>query len=121
MNTEQNLIKPLIEFSCSADHIALIKIIIKSFSPLLENEISWRAKLFTSLRIWNKFTPIFFDLSYPFQIVTAHVSGMFEMLDDQVNEGKNAHRANPVDETNGEAKTDQSHSEQDKAQGKHSW
>ena len=46
---------------------------------------------------------------------------MFKMLDDLVNEGKNAHRANPVDETNGEAKTDQSHSEQDKAQGKHSW
>ena len=43
------------------------------------------------------------------------------MIADQVNKGKNAHRANPVDETNGEAKTDQSHSEQDKAQGKHSW
>ena len=42
------------------------------------------------------------------------------MLDDQVNEGKDAHRANPVDETNGEAKTDQSYYEQDKAQGKHS-
>ena len=44
----------------------------------------------------------------------------FEMLDDQVNEGKNAHRANPVDETDSEAKTDQSHSEQDKAQREHS-
>ena len=45
---------------------------------------------------------------------------MVEMIDDQVNKGKNAHRANPVDETNSEAKTDQSHSDQDKAQGEHS-
>ena len=45
---------------------------------------------------------------------------MVEMIDNQVNKSKNAHRANPVDETNGEAKIDQSHSDQDKAQGEHS-
>ena len=45
---------------------------------------------------------------------------MVEMIDDQVNKSKNAHRASPVDETNSEAKTDQSHPDQDKAQGEHS-